>query len=228
MQLGFGITLSSLAWVYWDIREIDEHLWVAIAWMGSATVSSVIITYNLSALLVSVYVPVQGAIDLISGLLRYLVHTGFLTSILTLVNLLGFFFTGQYVRIAVNFPLGTLHIIVILAILNARPNDATNSSTIEEYEFGTTRRKAESIDDLGQVALKGSLRIGKLSIKIPSRLLRKEPPITVLVQQDTHVIGISVIEDDNQNPSLRQHEDSDETESIETSVGLAKSHTPTI
>ncbi|CAE6467614.1 unnamed protein product [Rhizoctonia solani] len=215
MQLGFGIAVSSLAWVYGD--------WIASVWMGSATFCSVIIAYNLSAFLASTYVRAQGAIDLINHFLRCLIHTGLLTSVLTVVNLLAFSFMGQYVRIGVNFPLGTLHLITILAVLNARPCDTTDHPVFDEYEFGGTRHKAGSVNAMGPVSLEGSL-----SLKIPAKFLRKEPPITVLVQQDTHVIGISPIRVDSRNSTLQQHEYSDGTESIETRVELPKSQTSTI
>ncbi|KAL5632198.1 hypothetical protein ACGC1H_000262 [Rhizoctonia solani] len=78
-QLAFGTTLSSLAWIYWDIREMEKHRWVASIWLGCAAFGSIVITYMLSALLVSTYVQARSTIGLINEFLRCIIHTGFLT-----------------------------------------------------------------------------------------------------------------------------------------------------
>ncbi|QRW23920.1 hypothetical protein RhiXN_10244 [Rhizoctonia solani] len=119
---------------------------------------------------------------------------------------------GQYVRIAVNFPLGTLHLVTILAVLNARSRETPDLPVFEEYEFGAAGYKAELNNGMSKVNIEGSLRIGNPSIKIPPRILRREPAITVLVQQETHIIGISETNSDDRNSTLRHHEDSDDTE----------------
>ncbi|CAE6492743.1 unnamed protein product [Rhizoctonia solani] len=190
VQLSFGIMVSSLAWIHWDIREMDKQRWVASVWMGSATVSSIIITYALSALLTSTYVRVQSIIDIINELLRCFIHTGLLTSILSVVNLLAFSFMGQYIRIGVNFPLGTLNLITLLAILNTRSNEILGPTIPEEYECGVIGYKNELHGDVIQTSLQGSLRIGKRSFKLPSKLPGTGTSIKVFVQKETHIISI--------------------------------------
>ncbi|KAF8690313.1 hypothetical protein RHS03_08939, partial [Rhizoctonia solani] len=116
----------------------------------------------------------------------------------------------------------------ILAVLNARSRETPDLPVFEEYEFGAAGYKAELNNGMSKVNIEGSLRIGNPSIKIPPRILRREPAITVLVQQETHIIGISETNSDDRNSTLRHHEDSDDTESVDYRADLAKSQTPTI
>ncbi|KAJ1299750.1 hypothetical protein OPQ81_007336 [Rhizoctonia solani] len=211
-QLAFGLTLSSLAWVYWDIREIDKKSWVANVWLGSAALCSIIITYTLSALLVSSYVRVQSIIDLVNEFLRCFIHTGLLTSLLSIVNFLASLFLGQYVRIGVNFVLGTVNLITLFAILNARSVQVVDSEVVEEYECDVAVRKGRFPDDVSQPSLHGSLRIGKFSLKVPSKLHGRGTSIKVFIQKETHVIGIPGIKIDPDS-MMHQHEHLDGAES---------------
>ncbi|CAE6424531.1 unnamed protein product [Rhizoctonia solani] len=220
LQLSFGVAVSSLAWVYWDVRQMDKHRWASSAWMLFASVGSFIITYILSALLISTYIRVHGTIDLINELLRRFIHTGALTSLLAITNLLAFSFMGQYIRISVNFPLGTLNLITLLAVLNARSHENLNTATLDEQESGLARHKDGLHNDVSETtSFQGSLRIGKLSLKVPPKLHGAGIPIKVFVQKETHVIGIPENNVNFSNPVLQQHNDLDGTESTETKAG---------
>ncbi|KAH7335650.1 hypothetical protein B0J17DRAFT_667226 [Rhizoctonia solani] len=214
LQLSFGATVSSLAWVYWDVRQMDKHRWVASAWMIFATFGTIMITYILSALLISTYVRVHGTINLVNELLRRFIHTGVLTNVLTITNLLAFSFMGQYVRISVNFPLGTF--------LNARSHETLDTEILEEQESGLARHKNEPPNDVSETTFQGSLRIGKLSLKIPPKLHGAGTPIKVFVQKETHVIGIPENKVNYSSSVLQQHGDPDGTESTETKADFGK------
>ncbi|KAF8671763.1 hypothetical protein RHS04_08056 [Rhizoctonia solani] len=199
IQLGFGIAMSCLAWVYWDIREMDKHRWISSAWTGSTSLCSIIITYNLSALLASTDMRIHDS-----------KYCGLDERVSSLLD--SYWAAKQ----------------TILAVLNARSRETPDLPIFEEYEFGAAGYKAELNNGMSKVNIEGSLRIGNPSIKIPPRILRREPAITVLVQQETHIIGISETNSDDRNSTLRHHEDSDDTESVDYRADLAKSQTPTI
>ncbi|CAE6421244.1 unnamed protein product [Rhizoctonia solani] len=169
-SLTFGTTLSSLAWIHRDIREMEKYQWVASLWLGTATFGSIIITYMLSALLASTYVQAQ--------------------SILTVANLLAFSFMGQYIRIAANIPLGTLNLITLLVIMNSRPQEISDGAIVEEHERSMTGHKDRSLKDRSQTSLESCSQISQLSLKTPSKTHTTGQSIKVFVQKETHVISI--------------------------------------
>ncbi|CAE6469869.1 unnamed protein product [Rhizoctonia solani] len=207
IALAFGTTLSSLAWIYWDIREMEKHRWVASIWLGCAAFGSIVITYMLSALLVSTYVQARSTIGLINEFLRCIIHTGFLTSILTVANLLAFSFMGQYIQIAVNFPLGTLHLITLLTIMNARPQEISDGAIAEEYELSITEHKDRLHNNIFQTSLKGCLRNSQVALKVPSKIPTTDRSIKVFVQRETHIIGIPRIGVNYSRPMINYRDD---------------------
>ncbi|CAE6481134.1 hypothetical protein RSOLAG22IIIB_12137 [Rhizoctonia solani] len=210
LQLAFGIALSSLAWVYWDIRVIDQHWWISTVWLGSAAFSNIIITYLLSALLVSTFTLGQNTIDVTSGLIRFIVHTGHLTSILTITNLLAFSFMGHYTRIAVNVPLGTLNLITLLVVLNARPQEPSDGA-LEERECGVTRNTDCLQMDTGRTSPEVFPR--KPSLKVPPKAHKKARSIKVFVQKDVHVISIPRVAVSYSHSMTKHQDDPDGSES---------------
>ncbi|ELU36929.1 hypothetical protein AG1IA_09038 [Rhizoctonia solani AG-1 IA] len=156
IQLGFGIAMSCLAWVYWDIREMDKHRWISSAWTGSTSLCSIIITYNLSALLASTDMRIHDS-----------KYCGLDKRVSSLLD--SYWAAKQYVRIAVNFPLGTCgtsrcgwtlnywyHRLImifqtILAVLNARSRETPDLPVFEEYEFGAAGYKAELNNGMSKV-----------------------------------------------------------------------------
>ncbi|EUC58503.1 transmembrane protein, putative [Rhizoctonia solani AG-3 Rhs1AP] len=171
-QLTFGTTLSSLAWIHRDIREMEKYQWVASLWLGTATFGSIIITYMLSALLASTYVQAQSTIYLINEFLRCIIHTGFLTSILTVANLLAFSFMGQYIRIAANIPLGTLNLITLLVIMNSRPQEISDGAIVEEHVRSMTGHKDRSLKDRSQTSLESCSQISQRFVAFAQNTLQ--------------------------------------------------------
>ncbi|CAE6511676.1 unnamed protein product, partial [Rhizoctonia solani] len=130
----------------------------------------------------------------------------------------------------------------LLAVLNARSHENLNTATLDEQESGLARHKDGLHNDVSETtSFQGSLRIGKLSLKVPPKLhgagipikvfvqklsLKVPPklhgagiPIKVFVQKETHVIGIPENNVNFSNPVLQQPDDLDGTESAETKAG---------
>ncbi|KAF8704562.1 hypothetical protein RHS03_05945, partial [Rhizoctonia solani] len=126
MALGFGLGSFVMTFVLGRFSRFVEYRWLVGIWLGAAALCDIVIVYMLSTALMTQRTGFGRTDALINKLLRYTIHTGLLTSIIAIADLICFC---------------TMNNLTLLATLNARDTEPTNVVHVEEGSYNLKERQ---------------------------------------------------------------------------------------
>ncbi|KAF8751891.1 hypothetical protein RHS01_08482 [Rhizoctonia solani] len=145
MALGFGLGSFVMTFVLGRFSRFVEYRWLVGIWLGAAALCDIVIVYMLSTALMTQRTGFGRTDALINKLLRYTIHTGLLTSIIAVADLVCFCTMNNLVHFGFNMALGkrafSHHRCTLLATLNARDTEPTNVVHVEEGSYNLKERQ---------------------------------------------------------------------------------------